>query len=138
LPMFPTMSFLSPAFMRADSRTIGPGSGDMRSKETRALYLPAPRLNQYNILIEVGSDPGITQAELARKCGLSVAMVNNYMKELCACGFLEYHRKSSKSVSYHLTPAGKESIDATRQDLLREVTSLFEDAKARFRELAAS
>ena len=106
----------------------------MRTKEISALYLPAPRLNQLNILKEIGSDSDITQAELARRCSLSVAMVNNYMKELCAKGFLEYHRKSSKSISYHLTVTGKQSADIMQQSLLEEHTRLFKDAMAQIRD----
>ncbi len=109
----------------------------MRIKETQALYLPAPRLNQHRILLEVGSKPEVTQAELAKKCRLSVAMVNNYMKELCANGLLEYRRKSAKSVSYHLTSAGRESIDLTEHDLLREVSILFEEVCSRTRDQVA-
>jgi DNA-binding MarR family transcriptional regulator len=90
----------------------------MRTKETQALYLPAPRLNQLRILKEIDSHSGITQAELARRCSLSVAMVNNYMKELCAAGLLEYRRRSSKSVTYHLTEAGGESVDTAQRDHL--------------------
>jgi predicted transcriptional regulator len=101
----------------------------MRNKSLDALYIPAPRLNQFNILHQIASDTFITQAELARRCDLSVAMVNNYMKELCDGGLLEYHRKSCKSVSYHLTAAGKERVEIIRCDLLREMAHLFEGGK---------
>ncbi len=104
----------------------------------QGLYLPAPRLNELHILSQIASDPEITQAELAQRCALSVAMVNNYMKELCAAGQLEYRRKSSKSISYHLTTAGREAIAATQRELLREGVRLFADAKERVREMILS
>jgi len=101
----------------------------MRTKAPQDLYIPAPRLNQLHILQQIASDTNVTQAEMAERCSLSVAMVNNYMKELSAQGYLEYHRKNSKSVSYHLTSAGRETVDATRDALLQELARLFRDAK---------
>ena len=101
----------------------------MRTKIPQDLYIPAPRLNQLHILEQIASDTNITQAEMAERCSLSVAMINNYMKELSAQGYLEYRRKNSKSVSYHITPAGLEAVDATREALLHELARLFGDAK---------
>ncbi len=101
----------------------------MRTKETEALYIPAPRLNELNILREVSSDSEISQAELAEKCGLSVAMINNYMKDLCSRGLLEYRRKSAKCISYHLTGPGQEAVSSAQRDLLRTLVKLYGDAK---------
>ncbi len=110
----------------------------MRAKMLQGLYLPAPRLNELHILKQIASDPEITQAELAQRCALSVAMVNNYMKELCAAGLLEYRRKSSKSISYHLTAAGRDAITTTQRELVKEGVKLFADAKERVREIILS
>lgn len=110
----------------------------MRTKALQGLYIPAPKLNQLHILRQIASDSDITQAELAERCALSVAMINNYMKELCNAGLLEYRRRSSKSISYHLTVAGKEAADATQQELLQELVRLFADAKERVREMILS
>ena len=109
----------------------------MQTKTPEPLYFPAPRLNQFYILSEVAANPHVTQAELARSCGLSVAMVNNYMKDLSGTGLLEYRRKSSKSVSYHVTAAGEEYIAAIEHELVHELTGLFGQAKERVRNLIA-
>lgn len=92
-------------------------------------------MNQLNILSQVLSDSHITQAELARRCHLSVAMVNNYMKELCRTGLLEYHRKNSKNVSYHVTPAGQKQIEIIDRELIREIVDLFAESKAKMRDI---
>ena len=65
-------------------------------------------------------------------------MVNNYMKELCGAGLLEYRRKSLKSVSYHLTSAGAEQVTALEQELVCELTELFGQTKERVRKLIAT
>ena len=110
----------------------------MRTKAPQGLYIPTPKLNQLHILRQIASDPDITQAELAQRCALSVAMVNNYMKELCDRGFLEYRRKNSKTISYHVTAAGKEAADSTQTELLHELSRLFADAKERVRQIIMS
>jgi predicted transcriptional regulator len=101
----------------------------MLSKDPQGLYVQSPKLNQLNILREVASDAHITQAELARRCSLSVAMVNNYMKDLCKSDFLQYNRKSPKSVSYHLTPAGIHLLDQLQNHLIGEMAQMFSGAK---------
>jgi predicted transcriptional regulator len=105
----------------------------MQMNGLQNLYIQSPKLNQLNILREVSANPHITQAELAQLCSLSVAMVNNYMKELCGLGLLEYHRKTSKSVTYHLTPAGKRSLDLLQMELIDEMVGMFVAAKEQIR-----
>jgi DNA-binding MarR family transcriptional regulator len=111
---------------------------NMRAKASQNLYIPAPKLNELRILKEIESDPDITQAELARRCALSVAMVNNYMKELGDRGFLEFRRKNSKTISYYVTPAGKEAADDTRSELLQELIRLLTDAKEQVKNIILS
>lgn len=106
----------------------------MQTESAQGLFIQSPRLNQLNILREIAGDPGIKQAELARRSLLSVAMVNNYMKELCSQGLLEYHRKSSKTVSYHLTLAGMERLEQLELELIREMARMFDAAVERIRE----
>lgn len=110
----------------------------MQTNEMDPLYIRAPRLNQLNILSQVLSDSHVTQAKLAQRCHLSVAMVNNYMKELCSAGLLEYHRKNSKTVSYHLTPAGLKQVEIVERELIRETVGLFEESKAKMRDIILS
>ncbi len=107
----------------------------MSTKRPQSLYIPAPRLNQFRILQQIAANPHITQAELARRCSISVAMVNNYMQDLCSSGFLEYQRKSSKTISYHLTPNGREAASATMQQLILELVGLFAAAKEHLRDI---
>jgi DNA-binding MarR family transcriptional regulator len=110
----------------------------MRAKAAQNLFIPAPKLNELRLLKEIASDQDITQAELARRCTLSVAMVNNYMKELGDRGFLEYRRKNSKTISYYVTAAGKEAADAIRKELLLELIRLLEEAREQVKEIILS
>jgi predicted transcriptional regulator len=110
----------------------------MQIKDFQGLYLQSPQLNQLNILREVASNARITQATLAKRCSLSVAMVNNYMKELCGSGLLEYHRKTIKSVTYHLTTAGNQRLEALQGRLIHEMVGMFVAAKKQIQDRIAS
>lgn len=110
----------------------------MQMKDLQGLYLQSPQMNQLNILREIAANARITQAELARQCSLSVAMVNNYMKELCGSGYLEYHRRTIKSVTYHLTPEGRQHLETLRGKLIKEMVGMFIAAKEQIRERIAS
>jgi predicted transcriptional regulator len=110
----------------------------MQIKDFQSLFLQSPRLNQLNILREVAANAHITQAELASRCSLSVAMVNNYMKELCAAGLLEYHRRTTKSVTYHLTPSGTQHLESLQGMMIREMVGMFVTAKEQIRDRIAS
>ena len=105
----------------------------MQMKDFQSLYLQSPKLNQLNILKEIAANARITQAELARRSSLSVAMVNNYMKDLCGTGLLEYHRKTTKSVTYHLTPSGTHQLEALQLELIDEMVDMFVAAKEQIR-----
>ncbi len=101
----------------------------MRTKVQGRLYSPAPKLNQLRILEQIGQNPEVTQSEMAQRCALSVAMVNNYMKDLADRGLLEYRKKSCKTISYHLTPAGREAVESIQNELLQELVELSADAR---------
>jgi DNA-binding MarR family transcriptional regulator len=105
----------------------------MQPKDNGNLFVQSPRLNKLKILREIASDARITQAELAGRCSLSVAMVNNYMKDLCRSGLLEYRRKSIKNITYYLTPSGCREMDALQNDLTGEMASMFANAKEHIR-----
>jgi predicted transcriptional regulator len=97
----------------------------MQKKDFPGLYLQSPKLNQLNILREVAADAHITQAELATRCSLSVAMVNNYMKELCRIGLMEYHRRTIKSVTYHLTSEGTKELESLQGEMVCELLEMY-------------
>jgi predicted transcriptional regulator len=101
----------------------------MQTKDLQGLYIQSPKLNRLNLLTEVAADASITQAELANRCSLSVAMVNNYMKAFCNNGFIEYKRKSVKTVSYYLTSSGTLQMEMLQTELIDEMVGMYINAK---------
>jgi FlaA1/EpsC-like NDP-sugar epimerase len=47
------------------------------------------------------------------------------MKELCRTGLMEYHRRTIKSVTYHLTPAGSAQLEILQHELTRDMAEMF-------------
>jgi DNA-binding MarR family transcriptional regulator len=94
-------------------------------------YVPSPKMNQHELLKHISGNPHITQAELARRCGLSVAMVNNYMKELEQAGMLEFERRSMKDVSYYLTADGQMQYEVVEKELICHLASEYDRIKHR-------
>ncbi|MFH0804457.1 MAG: winged helix-turn-helix transcriptional regulator [Candidatus Zambryskibacteria bacterium] len=88
------------------------------------MFVPAPRLNQYNLLRQIANDHNVTQAELASLTGLSVAMVNSYMKKMRDLGLLEYDRKSYKTINYSVTLMGHKFIRKMAGRLVAEITAM--------------
>ncbi len=107
----------------------------MRNSAFRKAYIPAPKLNQLLILRQIESNQNVKQFELANRCDLSVAMINNYIKKLERQDLVACRRKSSKTLSYHLTNRGREALDTLRRELLMELADHFADAKQKIREL---
>ncbi len=107
----------------------------MRTKSPDTFFICAPKLNQLNILQQLAADSHLTQADLARRCNLSVAMVNNYIKELSTLGLLQYQRVTSKSVSYPLTSFGETRLEKMRQEIIVEMVELFADLESRLLDL---
>ncbi len=110
----------------------------MRTRTPERLHIASPRLNELHILACLAADPNTTQAQIARRCGLSVAMVNNYMKDLCAAGLLEYRRKSPRNVSYHVTLAGSLRMQAIEQENLEDLVALYTEAQRLILDIIAS
>ena len=59
------------------------------------------------ILSEIDKNPSTSQSMLANNAGISAAMVNSYIKNLCSNGYLEMYGNNKRTVS-QLTVAGME------------------------------
>lgn len=68
------------------------------------------------ILQELENNPEISQKLLSDKIGISVGLINLFIKRLTKKGFLKIKRINGKSLSYLLTPQGlKEKTRLTKE-----------------------
>jgi len=59
------------------------------------------------ILSEIDKNPSTSQSMLASSAGISAAMANSYIKNLCDNGYVDMHGNNKRTV-YQLTAAGME------------------------------
>lgn len=99
------------------------------------LLLPGRQIRELVLMAEIERDPGVSQSALAGKVGLVPSMVNAYIRRMTDQGLVEKHGDNSRSISYHLTPAGR----SRRSELMRrysiETVRLYKYAKSEFRRL---
>jgi DNA-binding transcriptional ArsR family regulator len=79
----------------------------------RAAMLSVPARKQLYDLIQ--ASPGSTQAELARRMGLSAATIHHHLYELADAGLVELRRDGSRQRCFATgTPVSVETTDASR------------------------
>ncbi len=71
---------------------------------------PSKLYRRFSLLLCIEKEPDISQKLLGVKNYLSSSMVNNYIKELSRDGLLTVSGASNRSMTYHLTPKGKEHV----------------------------
>lgn len=92
------------------------------TKQTRVLF----------ILNEIQRNSRVSQAKLAHRSGVSVAMVNNYMKELEDQGLITARGDNNRRTSYFLTEEGEKLQQSLSLSSSAEVIQLYGAAKRRF------
>lgn len=94
------------------------------------------------ILSEVAGDEPLSQRELSRRLGIAVGLVNSYLKNLVAKGFVRIKAFPKNRYSYLLTPQGIAEKSRLAYEHLSYFTNLYtvarQDYLALFRRLEAS
>lgn len=102
---------------------------------------PSKTSRRLALLENLGTDPLLSQAELAQRCALSGAMVNKYLKELKAELLLDVRPVNGKSLSYHLSEKGDQSRQMLLEEYSTELVQLYSALKnvirSKIRQLAA-
>jgi DNA-binding MarR family transcriptional regulator len=67
---------------------------------------PIPLEQNLQLLVAVGQNPRVTQADLAAQLGVAVGTVNWYLRRMIAQGCIKVRRMERKRLLYLLTPRG--------------------------------
>jgi DNA-binding MarR family transcriptional regulator len=62
--------------------------------------------HEYDLLIEIGQDPLVTQANLSKRLGIAVGSVNWYVKRLIHRGWIKVSHLDRTRLKYDLTKEG--------------------------------
>jgi len=81
------------------------------------------------ILDEISKGELTSQRDLSKKLDLALGLVNSYIKNLIAKGYLRVSNISKKNFNYFLTPQGLAEKSRLTYDLLREYNRVFREAR---------
>jgi DNA-binding MarR family transcriptional regulator len=81
------------------------------------------------ILSELSSDDSLTQRDLGRRLGIALGLVNSYIKNLIAKGFVTVKSIPPKRYLYFLTPEGFAEKTRLTYHLLQDYTRIYREAR---------
>jgi DNA-binding MarR family transcriptional regulator len=87
------------------------------------------------ILDELSSNDSLTQRDLSSRLGIALGLVNSYIKNLVAKGFITVKTIPSKRYAYYLTPKGFAEKTRLTYHLLQDYTRIYREARSNFRAL---
>jgi DNA-binding MarR family transcriptional regulator len=87
------------------------------------------------ILSELSSDDSLTQRDLSRRLGIALGLVNSYIKNLIAKGFVTVKSIPPKRYLYFLTPEGLAEKTRLTFHLLQDYTRIYREARNNLKSL---
>jgi DNA-binding MarR family transcriptional regulator len=93
------------------------------------------RYRDLQILDELSNNDALTQRDLSKRMGIALGLVNSYLKNLIAKGYITVKNIPSKRYAYYLTPNGFAEKSRLAYDLLHDYTRIYREAKNNYRRL---
>ena len=105
----------------------------------KELATPPPsetgRYRDLQILDELANNDALTQRDLSKRMGIALGLVNSYLKNLIAKGYITVSTIPPKRFGYYLTPKGFAEKTRLAYDLLQDYTRIYREAKNNYRKL---
>ncbi len=87
------------------------------------------------ILDELSNNDTLTQRDLSQRLGIALGLVNSYVKNLIAKGYITVKNIPPKRYAYYLTPKGFAEKTRLAYDLLQDYTRIYREAKNNYHQL---
>ncbi len=87
------------------------------------------------ILDELSVNDSLTQRDLSSRLGIALGLVNSYIKNLVAKGFITIKTIPPKRYAYYLTPKGFTEKTRLTYRLLQDYTRIYREARTNFNKL---
>ena len=85
------------------------------------------------ILDELAKNDTVTQRDLSNRLGIALGLVNSYVRNLIAKGYITVKAIPPKRYGYYLTPKGFMEKTRLACDLLQDYTRIYREAKSNYR-----
>ncbi len=98
--------------------------------------IPEPEQHRsLQILTELSGDDSLTQRDLSSRLGIALGLVNSYIKNLMAKGYITVKSIPPRRYAYFLTPKGFTEKTRLTYDLLHDYTRIYREARKNFKQL---
>jgi DNA-binding MarR family transcriptional regulator len=87
------------------------------------------------LLHELSNEPNLTQRDLSRRLGIALGLVNSYIKNLVAKGYVTVKSIPPRRYTYYLTPKGFAEKTRLTYRHLQNYTGLYTSARRDLRKL---
>jgi len=87
------------------------------------------------ILDELANNDALTQRDLSKRLGIALGLVNSYIKNLIAKGYITVKGIPPKRYAYYLTPTGFAEKTRLTYHLLQDYTRIYREAKNNLKKL---
>ena len=94
-----------------------------------SVFKPTPLYKELQILNLLTNNPKVTQRDIAREIGISLAMVNSYLEKYEKEGVLKISRDSTRAGLYKLTKRGHERRKLLNMEFLEASLDVYNQAK---------
>ena len=87
------------------------------------------------ILNELSNDDSLTQRDLSGRLGIALGLVNSYIKNLVAKGYITVKAIPPRRYSYYLTPKGFAEKTRLTYNMLQDYTRIYREARNNLKKL---
>jgi DNA-binding MarR family transcriptional regulator len=102
---------------------------------TRNGRVDAEPLKSLQLLDELANNGSMTQRDLSKRLGIALGLVNSYIKNLVAKGYLTVKAIPPKRYTYYLTPKGFAEKTRLAYDLMQDYTRIYRETRTNLKEL---
>jgi len=92
-------------------------------------------LKSLQILNELSDNDSLTQRDLSLRLDIALGLVNSYIKNLIAKGFITVKSIPTRRYAYFLTPKGFAEKTRLTYHLLQDYTRIYREARSGFKDL---
>ncbi|HXX57696.1 MAG TPA: winged helix-turn-helix transcriptional regulator, partial [Thermodesulfovibrionales bacterium] len=87
------------------------------------------------ILNELSNDDSLTQRDLSGRLGIALGLVNSYIKNLVAKGYITVKAIPPRRYAYYLTPKGFAEKTRLTYTMLQDYTRIYREARNNLKKL---
>ncbi|HET6513951.1 MAG TPA: winged helix-turn-helix transcriptional regulator [Thermodesulfovibrionales bacterium] len=92
-------------------------------------------LKSLQLLDELANNGSMTQRDLSKRLGIALGLVNSYIKNLVAKGYVTVRMIPPKRYTYYLTPKGFKEKTRLAYDLMQDYTRIYRETRTNLKEL---